>query len=257
MDFTGKIVIITGASSGIGAATAKYLTGLGATCVLAARSEANLKAIHKGCVALGKVEPFLVVTDVTRREDCEKLFRLTIAKYGRVDVLVNNAGKGAAGSIEVADLEQFDDILNTNLRSVFTLTKLAVPHLIESRGNIVNVSSVAGTNSFPNALSYCVSKAALDQFTRCTALDLAQKGVRVNSVNPAVIVTEFHKVLGMDEKSYAAYLKHSESTHPMGRVGNADEVAAAIAFLACDKTASFTTGTCLCVDGGKHIMTPR
>ncbi|ETN64859.1 short-chain dehydrogenase [Anopheles darlingi] len=184
MDFTGKIVIITGASSGIGAATAKYLTGLGATCVLAARSEENLKSVQRECIAVGKVEPFLVVTDVTRREDCEKLLRLTIAKYGRVDVLVNNAGKGAGGSIEVADLEQFDDILNTNLRSVFTLTKLAVPHLIASRGNVVNVSSVAGTNSFPNALSYCVSKAALDQFTRCTALDLAPKGVRVNSVNP-------------------------------------------------------------------------
>ncbi|XP_049543282.1 3-oxoacyl-[acyl-carrier-protein] reductase FabG-like [Anopheles darlingi] len=257
MDFTGKIVIITGASSGIGAATAKYLTGLGATCVLAARSEENLKSVQRECIAVGKVEPFLVVTDVTRREDCEKLLRLTIAKYGRVDVLVNNAGKGAGGSIEVADLEQFDDILNTNLRSVFTLTKLAVPHLIASRGNVVNVSSVAGTNSFPNALSYCVSKAALDQFTRCTALDLAPKGVRVNSVNPAVIVTEFHKTLGMDETAYAAYLKHCESTHPLGRVGNADEVAASIAFLACDKTASFTTGTCLCVDGGKHILTPR
>ncbi|XP_035788996.1 3-oxoacyl-[acyl-carrier-protein] reductase FabG-like [Anopheles albimanus] len=257
MDFTGKIVIITGASSGIGAATAKYLTGLGATCVLAARSEENLKAVQKDCLALGKGEPFLVVTDVTRREDCERLLRLTIAKYGRVDVLVNNAGKGAGGSIEVADFEQFDDILNTNLRSVFTLTKLTVPHLIESRGNIVNVSSVAGTNSFPNALSYCVSKAALDQFTRCTALDLAPKGVRVNSVNPAVIVTEFHKALGMDEQAYAAYLKHCESTHPLGRVGNADEVAASIAFLACDRTASFTTGTCLRVDGGKHIMTPR
>lgn len=257
MDFSGKVVIITGASSGIGAATAKYLTGLGATCVLAARNEAKLAEIRAVCAGLGKAEPLTVVTDVTRAEDNERLIRLTVAKFGRIDVLVNNAGKGAFGTIETADLEQFDDILNTNLRSVFTLTKLAVPHLLTTRGNIVNVSSVAGTNSFSNAVSYCVSKSALDQFTRCTALDLAAKGVRVNSVNPAVIVTEFQKTLGMDEATYAAYLKHCETSHPLGRVGTADEVAASIAFLACDKTAAFTTGTCLCVDGGKHILTPR
>uniref|UniRef100_A0A182S8U5 Ketoreductase domain-containing protein n=1 Tax=Anopheles maculatus TaxID=74869 RepID=A0A182S8U5_9DIPT len=257
MDFTGKVVLITGASSGIGASTANYLTKLGATCVLAARNEAKLAEVRKECVSLGKVEPLTVVTDVTKREDLERLVRLIIAKYGRLDVLVNNAGKGAAGSIEEADLEQFDDILDTNLRSVFALTKLALPHLLAVKGNIVNVSSVAGTNSFHNALSYCVSKSALDQFTRCTALDLATKGVRVNSVNPAVIVTNFHKAIGMEDKAYDAYLKHCETTHPLGRVGTGEEVAAAIAFLACDATSSFITGTLLRVDGGKHILTPR
>uniref|UniRef100_A0A182MTJ1 Uncharacterized protein n=1 Tax=Anopheles culicifacies TaxID=139723 RepID=A0A182MTJ1_9DIPT len=257
MDFTGKIVLITGASSGIGASTAKYLTNLGATCVLAARNEVKLAEVRSECVSLGKAEPLTVVTDVTKREDLERLVRLIIAKYGRLDVLVNNAGKGAGGSIEEADLEQFDDILDTNLRSVFALTKLALPHLLAVKGNIVNVSSVAGTNSFHNALSYCVSKSALDQFTRCTALDLASKGVRVNSVNPAVIVTNFHKAIGMEDEAYAAYLKHCETTHPLGRVGTGEEVAASIAFLACDATASFITGTCLRVDGGKHILTPR
>ncbi|XP_052871903.1 17-beta-hydroxysteroid dehydrogenase 14-like [Anopheles cruzii] len=257
MDFSGKIVLITGASSGIGAGTAKYLTNLGATCVLAARNGEKLASVRAECAALGKAEPLTVVADVTRAADNERLLRTVLERYGRLDVLVNNAGKGAVGGIEDADLEQFDDILNTNLRSVFALTKLAVPHLITSRGNIVNVSSVAGTNSFANLLSYCVSKSALDQFTRCTALDLAPKGVRVNSVNPAVIVTEFHKTLGLEEAAYAKYLQQSALVHPLGRVGNVEEVAASIAFLACDKTASFTTGTCLCVDGGKHILTPR
>ncbi|XP_058058694.1 17-beta-hydroxysteroid dehydrogenase 14-like [Anopheles bellator] len=257
MDFSGKIVLITGASSGIGAGTAKYLTNLGATCVLAARNEEKLAGVRAECAALGKAEPVTVVADVTRAADIERLLRTVLERYGRLDVLVNNAGKGAMGGIEDADLEQFDDILNTNLRSVFALTKLAVPHLIASRGNIVNVSSVAGTNSFANLLSYCVSKSALDQFTRCTALDLAPKGVRVNSVNPAVIVTEFHKTLGLEAAAYAKYLQQSALVHPLGRVGSVEEVAASIAFLACDKTASFTTGTCLCVDGGKHILTPR
>ncbi|XP_058118664.1 uncharacterized oxidoreductase TM_0325-like [Anopheles ziemanni] len=257
MDFSGKVVIITGASSGIGAATAKYLTNLGASCVLAARNESKLAEVQAACKALGKVDPLIVVTDVTKPADNERLVKLTVAKFGRIDVLVNNAGKGAFGTIETADIEQFEDILNTNLKSVFTLTKLALPHLLASKGNIVNVSSVAGTNSFANALSYCVSKAALDQFTRCTALDLAPKGVRVNSVNPAVIITDFQLTMGMDKDAYATYLKNCESTHPLGRVGTGEEVAASIAFLACDKTASFTTGTCLFVDGGKHILTPR
>ncbi|XP_053671706.1 3-oxoacyl-[acyl-carrier-protein] reductase FabG-like [Anopheles nili] len=257
MDFSGKIVLITGASSGIGATAAKYLTGLGATCVLAARSEAKLAEVREECVKLRKALPLTVVTDVTKYADLERLIQLTIAKFGQLDVLVNNAGTGASGTIETADLEQFDHILDTNLRSVFSLTKLALPHLLAVKGNIVNISSVAGTNSFVNALSYCVSKAGLDQFTRCTALDLASKGVRVNSVNPAVIVTNFHKALGMDDVAYAAYLKHCETTHPLGRVGTGEEVAAAIAFLACDATASFITGTCLRVDGGKHILTPR
>uniref|UniRef100_A0A182R0E5 Ketoreductase domain-containing protein n=1 Tax=Anopheles farauti TaxID=69004 RepID=A0A182R0E5_9DIPT len=258
MDFTGKVVLITGASSGIGAATAKYFANLGATCVLAARNEAKLAEVRKECASLGgKVEPLTVVADVTKQTDLERLIKVIIAKYGRLNVLVNNAGKGCSGTIEEADLEQLDDMLNTNLRSVFSLTKLALPHLIASKGNIVNVSSVAGTNSFVNLISYCVSKSALDQFTRCAALDLASKGVRVNSVNPAVIVTNFHKTIGMQDEAYAAYLMHSESTHPMGRVGTGEEVAASIAFLACDATASFTTGTCLRVDGGKHILTPR
>lgn len=98
MDFTGKVVLITGASSGIGASTAIYLTNLGASCVLAARNEAKLAEVCKECAALGKATPLTVVTDVTKRADLERLLKLTIAKYGRLDVLVNNAGKGRAAA---------------------------------------------------------------------------------------------------------------------------------------------------------------
>uniref|UniRef100_A0A1Q3FKC4 Ketoreductase domain-containing protein n=1 Tax=Culex tarsalis TaxID=7177 RepID=A0A1Q3FKC4_CULTA len=256
MDFNGKVVIITGASSGIGAGTAKYLAKLGASLVLTGRNEESLQKTGQECEAVGKVKPLLVVADVCSEEDNARVIGETVKKFGKLDVLVNNAGKGVGGSIESTSMSQYDDIMNTNLRGVFHLTQLAVPYLIESKGNIVNVSSVAGTRSFPNVLAYCISKAALDQFTRCVTLELAPKGVRVNSVNPAVIVTEFHKRLGMDDSSYQAYLKRSEETHALGRVGTTAEVAAAIAFLAAD-TASFITGTNLCVDGGKNVMCPR
>ncbi|XP_053697785.1 3-oxoacyl-[acyl-carrier-protein] reductase FabG-like [Sabethes cyaneus] len=256
MDLKGKVILITGASSGIGAATAKYLTELGATAVLTGRNAENLNQIGAECEAVGKAKPLLIVADVTKEADNVRVIETTIAKFGKLDVLVNNAGKGTGGSIENTTLEQYDDIMTTNVRAVFHLTQLAVPHLIKSKGNIVNVSSVAGTRSFANSLVYCISKSALDQFTRCTALELAPKQVRVNSVNPAVIITDFHKRLGMDDAAYDAYLKHSAQMHALGRVGRASEVASAIAFLAGD-TASFITGTTLCVDGGKNVMCPR
>ncbi|XP_036320107.1 L-xylulose reductase-like, partial [Rhagoletis pomonella] len=153
-------------------------------------------------------------------------------------------------------VEQFDSILNTNLRSVFLLTKFAATHLVKTQGNIVNVSSVAGLRSFPNTSSYCTSKAALDQFTRCIALDLAPKQVRVNAVNPGVVVTDIHKRSGMSAEEYAKYLEHHKETHALGRVGSTKEVADAIIFFASD-TASFITGATLPIDGGKHAMCPR
>jgi NAD(P)-dependent dehydrogenase (short-subunit alcohol dehydrogenase family) len=111
-------------------------------------------------------------------------------------------------------------------------------------------------SQFPGVLSYCISKAGVDQLTRCAALELAPKGVRVNSVNPGVIITHCHKRSGMTEEAYAKFLEHSKTTHALGRPGTAEEVAKAIAFLASDD-ASFITGVTLPVDGGRGIMCPR
>ena len=110
-----------------------------------------------------------------------------------LDVLVNNAGMLEMGSIESTNVGQFDRVFNTNVRSMYHLTSVAVKYLIESKGNIVNVSSVNGMRSFTGVLAYCMSKSAVDQFTRCTAVELADKHVRVNSVNPGVTETELHK----------------------------------------------------------------
>jgi NAD(P)-dependent dehydrogenase (short-subunit alcohol dehydrogenase family) len=141
-------------------------------------------------------------------------------------------------------------MLDVNLRSLFRLTQLALPYLIESKGNIVNVSSITGIRAFPNVLAYCVSKAGVDQFTHCAALELAPKGVRINSINPGVVLTNLHRSSGIQEEAYQAFLNHSKTTHPVGRVGNPEEVAELILFLASDK-AGWITGASYSIDGGR------
>ncbi|XP_054728191.1 uncharacterized oxidoreductase TM_0325-like [Anastrepha obliqua] len=255
MSLAGKVVIVTGASSGIGATTAEAFAKHGAKVVLVGRNETNLKAAEAACKAANnKVQLLSIIADVT--VDAERIIKTTIDKFGQLDVLVNNAGIAEPGHILEIDVEQFDRIMNTNLRSVFLLTKFAAPHLVKAQGNIVNVSSVAGLRSFPDRSSYCTSKAALDQFTRCIALDLAAKNVRVNSVNPGVIVTDIFRRMGMSEEEYAKYLEHSKGTHALGRVGSTKEVADAIIFFASE-SASFITGATLPIDGGRHAMCPR
>ncbi|CAD6991765.1 uncharacterized protein LOC101450813 [Ceratitis capitata] len=255
MNFEGKVVLITGASSGIGAGTAVKFAELGALLVLNGRNEENLKAVAKKCADVGK-EPHIVVADISKEADTERLWQETLNRYNKLDVLVNNAGIIEIGSIENTSLPQYDRVMNTNLRAVYHLTMLAVPELIKSKGNIVNVSSVNGIRSFPGVLAYNISKMGLDQFTRCIALELASKGVRANCVNPGVVVTNIHTRGGMDEETYKKFLEHSKTTHALGRPGTVEEVANAITFLASD-LATFTTGTSLSVDGGRHAMCPR
>lgn len=257
MNFLGKVVLITGASSGIGAATAETFAKLGASLVLTGRNIANLNEVATKCYPSDdKSRLLLVPGDLTKEVDNERLVAATLEKYGKLDVLVNNAGIIETGTIENTSMEQFDRVMNTNIRSIYHLTMLSVPHLVKTKGNIVNVSSVNGIRSFPGVLAYNISKVGVDQFTRCVALELAAKGVRCNCVNPGVTITNLHKRGGMDEETYEKFLKHSQSTHALGRPGTADEVAQAIAFLASD-LASFSTGISLPVDGGRHAMCPR
>ncbi|XP_028855948.1 uncharacterized protein LOC114801789 [Denticeps clupeoides] len=250
-----KVALITGASSGIGAATSVLFAKLGARLALNGRDVENLADVARQCADRG-AEPLLVPGDLTDDETVRKTVERTVAHFGRLDVLVNSAGILAMGSIETTDLEQYDKVMNVNVRSVYHLTHLCVPHLIRTKGSIVSVSSVNGQRSFPGVLAYCMSKSAIDQFTRCVALELASKQVRVNSVCPGVIITEVHKRAGLDADEYAKFLERCKTTHALGRPGEADEVAHAIAFLASD-AATFITGVNLPVDGGRHAMCPR
>jgi len=245
----GKVVIVTGASSGIGRASALLFANKGAKVVAVGRNEKELLALAKSVKSkTGSVN--VQLADMAEMTQLERIASETVHLFGRIDVLVNSAGIIKSGSIETATLDEWDRMMHINLRSVFILIQKCLPHLIESKGNIVSVSSVAGTRSFPNVLPYCVSKAAIDQLTRCSALELAPKGVRVNAVNPGVVVTNIHKRGGMDDEAYSAFLEHSKETHPIGRVGTPQEVAELIYYLASDK-AGWITGATYQIDGGR------
>jgi NAD(P)-dependent dehydrogenase (short-subunit alcohol dehydrogenase family) len=258
-NLSGKVALITGASSGIGAATAVLFARLGAKLAIMGRNEANLLDVSKNCsqhLTAGTESPLMLIGDLTSEHDVKRIVDKTVERFGRLDILVNNAGVLEFGSIETTSLEQYDRVMNVNVRAVYQLTMLAVPHLIKTQGSIVNVSSVNGTRSFSGVLAYCISKSAVDQLTKCTALELASKKVRVNSVNPGVVVTDLQKRGGLTDDAYAKFLERSKETHALGRPGETEEVARAIAFLASDE-ASFITGENLHVDGGRHAMCPR
>ncbi|HCX29280.1 MAG TPA: hypothetical protein DHU55_05835 [Blastocatellia bacterium] len=248
-EFAEKILLITGATSGIGKATALRFAEAGASVAAVGRNETALSELRKEIETMGA--HFLPLpADLSFAEEADTAVSKTVEHFGGVDVLVNAAGHISSGTIETTLPQEWDAMLNINLHAVFLLMQKALPTIIERRGNIVNVSSVTGLRAFPGVLAYCVSKAGLDQLTRCAALELAAKGVRVNAVNPGVVVTEIHKRGGMTEEQYATFLEHSRQTHPLGRVGDAREIAELIFFLASDR-ASWITGVTYSIDGGR------
>lgn len=251
-NFTGKVVIVTGATSGIGRATALRFAQLGAAVAAVGRDQESLADV---VTELGN-EAISIQADLSADDAASKIVAGAMQRFNGIDVLVNAAGHISSGTIETTSMEAWDKMMDINLRAVFRLMNGTLPALIERRGNIVNVSSVTGLRSFPGVLSYCVSKAGLDQLTRCSALELAAKGVRVNAVNPGVVITEIHKRGGMDQQQYAAFLEHSKTTHPLGRVGEAHEIAELITFLASDR-ASWITGATYSIDGGRALTCAR
>lgn len=244
-----KVAIVTGASSGIGRATSMLFAQNGMTVIAVGRNEAELNALRDAAhESEGSIKIHLA--DVTNESQTARVVTDTVEHFGGIDVLVNAAGIIKSGTIETTTADEWDKMMNINLRSMFLLMQKCLPHLVKTKGNIVNVSSVTGNRSFPNVLAYCVSKAGVDQLTHCAALELAEKGVRVNAVNPGVVMTNLHKRSGMSEEDYAGFLEHSAKTHPLGRAGTPEEVAELIYFLASDK-AGWITGVTYEIDGGR------
>src|SRR5205085_11646627 len=184
----------------IGMATALRLVEQGARVAAAGRKKEVLAK-----VARSNIKTYAV--DLLNEQETAAFVKRVIGDLGGIDILVNAAGIIANGTIENTTLSDYDLMMNINVRSVFQLTQLALPSIIERRGNIVNVSSVTGLRAFPGVFAYCISKAAVDQLTRCAALELAPKGVRVNAVNPGVVRTNLHLNSGMNEENYAAFVE--------------------------------------------------
>lgn len=253
--FSGKSVIVTGATSGIGRAAALGFAAQGASVLLVGRDEAALAEAASAARASGATVA-TCAADITADGSAERIVDSALQAFGGLDVLVNAAGVIATGTIEATDDAKWDSMMNVNVKAPFRLMRAAVPHLKERKGCIVNVSSVNGLRAFAGVLAYNVSKSAIDHLTRCAALEMAPFGVRVNGVNPGVTITNLHKRGGMDETAYAAFLQRSKETHPLGRPGQPDEVAAMILFLASD-AAAWMTGETIPVDGGRHLTCLR
>lgn len=250
-----RTAIVTGATSGIGRATARRLSRQGYALLAIGRDAGALAVVESELKGNGAACATLEA-DVTAADAPERIVAAALRRFGGIDALVNAAGIYQPGSTETTDDAAWDRMMDINVRAPFRLMRAALPSLAERRGAIVNVSSVTGLRAFPGVLGYCVSKAAVDQLTRCAALELAPRGVRVNAVNPGVVVTNLHRRGGMGDEQYAGFLERAKETHPLGRPGQADEIAELVAFLLSDRSA-WITGETIAIDGGRHLTCAR
>lgn len=250
-----QAVIVTGASSGIGRATALRFAAAGSAVLAVGRDEAALDGVAELAERAGR-RAVAHVADVTDPGTPDALVAAALQQFGRLTTVVNAAGIIASGTIETTSDEQWRVMMAINVDAPFRLMRAASAALTETKGSVVNVSSVTGLRAFPGVLAYCVSKAAVDQLTRCAALDMAPHGVRVNAVNPGVVVSNLHRRGGMDDDRYAAFLEHSKTTHPLGRSGEPEEIAELIFFLASER-AGWITGETISIDGGRHLTCAR
>jgi meso-butanediol dehydrogenase/(S,S)-butanediol dehydrogenase/diacetyl reductase len=242
--FTGKVVLITGAGSGIGEATARAFAQQGATLVVA---DKDSKRVAELTTKLG-VEPDRILAreaDVSKAEDCEALVSAAIERFGKLDVLINDAGVDQMGTVDETDIANWDRVLKTDLYGVFYMSRFAIPHLRQSKGCIVNVSSVSGLGADWNHSFYNAAKGAVTNFTRALALDEAKHGVRVNAVNPSLVLTAMTEQM----KDNKELIQKFEERIPLGRPAQPDDIAGPILFLASD-AARFVNGVNLPVDGG-------
>ena len=252
--FQDRVYLVSGASSGIGRACARALGREGARVVAAGRRQARLDEVVAQLRA-GGGGAVAVAGDVREESTCRAWVEAAVRGFGGLDGLVNAAGVMGSGGLLETDPAEWDRIMDTNLRAMFLLTRAAAPELIKRRGAIVNLSSVAGPRPYANLIGYVVSKAGVDAFTRCAALDLAPHGVRVNALNPGVVVTELQTVRNA-VKDYPAFLERSKTTHPLGRVGEPEEIADLVLFLLSDQ-ASWITGATVPIDGGRALLSAR
>jgi NAD(P)-dependent dehydrogenase (short-subunit alcohol dehydrogenase family) len=247
--------IVTGATSGIGRATARRLAADGYSVLAVGRDEQALADVCRE-IMQGGGQAAAEQADVTSAGAPAAIVRAALGAFGGIDALVNAAGIIATGSVEDTTDEGWDVMMAVNVRAPFRLIREAAQSLISRRGAVVNVSSVNGLRAFAGVAAYCVSKAAVDQLTRVAALDFAPKGVRINAVNPGVTVTNLHRRGGMDESRYSEFLERAKSTHPLGRPGTPDEIASLIAFLVSPMS-GWITGETIAIDGGRHLTCLR
>lgn len=250
MSFADKVVIVTGASSGIGAATAKLFAEHNAKVVMVGRNIEKLNNVEDDIKQTTNAELLVITADISNEDEARRVIEKTVAHFEKIDVLVNNAGFGAVTSILDTDfVNKLDNMFATNLRAVAILIHAAAPHLIKTKGNIVNVSSIASICSLKTFSAYATTKAALDHLSRCLAVELAEHDVRVNVVNPGPVSTDFVINAGGTKELSDQIYKDTAKTLPLKRVSESIEIAEVILFMASNKGRSIT-GTNYVIDCG-------
>jgi NAD(P)-dependent dehydrogenase (short-subunit alcohol dehydrogenase family) len=248
-EFEGQVAIVTGAAMGIGKACAEAFAKDGAAVVIADIDLAAGQATTAGIEAAGGKVLF-VETDVSVMTDMEAMAAAAVSAFGGIDILVNNAARALSGRVDQIGEDDWNTVINTNLTSVWRGMKVAVPEMIKRGGGaIVNMSSVQALNGFKGWPAYAAAKGGINALTRQTAIDLAPFGIRVNAVAPGTIMTPLNQRIFETVADPQALIDTWNKAHPIGRFGEAHEVADAVTFLA-SKRASFITGEILRVDGG-------
>ena len=245
-----KVALITGGSSGIGMSIAERFLKEGAKIAVSGRSKERCDTAQKQLKSIVADAVYTVTGDVSKWDDAQKMVERTVKRFGRIDILINNAGIYLEKRIEDTTEVEWDQVININLKGVFLCSKAVYPHFKnQGGGTIVNMSSDSGVSGNPCEAAYCASKGGVTNLTRAMALDYAKENIRVNAICPAVINTPMlQKEVDMQEDK-EAYLKEIDKLHPIGRVGRPEEVAFAVLMVASDE-ASFITGANIPVDGG-------
>ncbi len=248
MKMRGMAAIVTGSTRGIGLGIAQVFAQEGAMITVVSRGERGVETAEE-LVKLGAADAFFVCTDVKDSRQIQNMIAETVARFGRLDVLVNNAGYHISKNAEDTSEEEWEFIISTNLRSTFLCSKYAIPHLRRTKGSIINISSMVGLVGQANAVAYSATKGGQIAMTKSMAIDLAPDGVRVNAICPGWITTPLVDDWFGQQPDETAAREYIYGAHPMGRIGTIEECGRAALFLATSD-ASFTTGIALPVDGG-------
>jgi NAD(P)-dependent dehydrogenase (short-subunit alcohol dehydrogenase family) len=248
MKLEGKVALITGGNRGIGEAMVRLFSAEGAAVVFVARRKALGEALERELRNQGLDVTFLT-GDVREESEVERIVDHVLAAHGRLDIVVNNAGIAPAAPVESMNVTDWDDLMATNVRSMFLVSKHSIPTLRDTKGCIINLGSTFGVVGAPGSAGYAVTKAAAINFSKSLAVELAPQGIRVNAICPGGTNTEFLHEWFESTGDAAGTEQWLTGAHPLGRLGEPIEQARAALFLASDD-ASFVTGHALLVDGG-------
>ncbi len=247
-EFQNKVALVTGGAMGIGKAVAKLLAKRGAKILIVDKSEeAALKTVSE-IRSVGSIAEFFKA-DVSNIQNCSDAIDKVIELYSQLDIVSNNAGIQRYGTVESTPENEWDEVMDINLKSVYYICKFAIPHLKKTKGSIVNMTSVQAFATQRGVAAYTTSKHALIGLTRSMAIDFARDGIRVNCVAPGTVETPMLKYAAALDPNPESVYENCKNMHPIGRIAQPEEIAEVVAFLASGR-ASFVTGSCYLVDGG-------